>query len=74
MLRLHFPAAAAGPSSTALAQSGIRIFLCRRPVKDELSEDSWDTHVLSPRFGFLLESQMQSESAVGVRLKTNWPF
>ena len=30
----------AGPSSTALAQSGIRIFPWRRPVKDKLSEDS----------------------------------
>jgi hypothetical protein len=65
-----FPAAA-GPSSTALAQSGIRVFLWRRPVKDELSKD---TFVLSPRCRFLLESQMQSESAVGVRLKTYWPF
>jgi hypothetical protein len=30
----------AGPSSTALAQSGIRVLLWRRPVKDEFSEDS----------------------------------
>jgi hypothetical protein len=57
-----------------VAQSGIRFFVWRRPVKDELQEDSQDANVFFPRRGFLLEGQMQSESAVGVRLKVYRPY
>jgi len=42
-------------------------------MKDELSVDCQEAHVFCPRSGFLLESPIQSESAVGVRLKTYWP-
>jgi hypothetical protein len=42
-------------------------------VKDELSVDCQEAYVFCPRSGFLLESPIQSESAVGVRLKTDWP-
>jgi hypothetical protein len=54
-------------------ESGTRIFLWRRPVKDKLSVDCQEAHVFCPRSGFFLESPIQSESAVGVRLKTYWP-
>jgi len=53
-------------------QSGTRIFPWRRSVKDELSEDYREAQVFCPRGGFLFESQMQSESAVGVRHKIYW--
>ena len=39
-------------------ESGTRIFLWRRPVKDELSEDGQDADEFFPRSGFLLESQI----------------
>ena len=57
-----------------VAQSGTQFLLWRRLVKDKLSVDSQEAHVFCPRRGFLLESQMQSESAVGVRLKIYWPY
>ena len=42
-------------------------------MKDERSADSQKAHVFCPRRGFLLEGQIQSESAVGVRLKIYRP-
>jgi hypothetical protein len=58
----------------SVAQSGIRVFVWKRPVKDELREDSQEAHVFCPSRGFLFESEIQIESAVGVRLKIYWPF
>ena len=43
-------------------------------MKDELHEKFQDAHVFYRRRALLLESQMQSESAVGVRLKIYWPY
>jgi hypothetical protein len=43
-------------------------------VKDEPSVDSQAAHIFCPRCRFFLESQMQGESAVGVRLKIYWPY
>jgi hypothetical protein len=43
-------------------------------VKDKLHEDPQDARVLFSCRGFLLKSQMQSESAVGVRLTVYWPY
>jgi hypothetical protein len=55
-------------------ESGIRIFLWRRPLKGELGVDCQEAHVFCPRSGFFLESPIQSESAVGVRLTIYWPY
>lgn len=52
-------------------ESGTRVFVWGRPVKDERSEDSQEAHVFCPRRGFLLEGLIQSESAVGVRLMSD---
>ena len=42
-------------------------------MRDELHEDFQNAHVFCPRRGLLLAGQMQSESAVGVRL-IYWPY
>jgi hypothetical protein len=49
--------------------SGTGFFLWKRPAKNELQQDFQDAHVFGPRRGLLLEGQMQTESAIGVRLK-----
>ena len=58
----------------SVVQSGTRFFLWGRAVKDKLHEDSQDARVLFPCRGFLLKSQVQSTSAVGVRLTVYWPY